>query len=119
MTVAPTTADLVTRFRSILKRADRPELEPRDLEQLDETEVRAELRRVLAQLGRPGSCRSCGAAGYWLRHRGADGARGRSALYHLDGLVHFATCPHARQWRKPAPRKPAPPKAEEPPGLFD
>lgn len=105
MTDGPTRADLEQRLTTILERSGSPGARPSLLDQVDDADFPAEIRKVLALLGDHGNCRSCGAAGFWLHHRSADGVRRAACLYEPDGRVHFATCPHAKQWSRPTKKK--------------
>lgn len=101
MSAAALAADAL---RRLLDRVGRPDLVPADLEALELEELAAETRKLLELIGDQGNCRSCGAAGYWVRHRPS----GASCLYLVDGRPHFATCPHAKQWRRGARRREPP-----------
>lgn len=57
--------------------------------------LRENLRQLLLRIGDIGTCSSCGARIYWLKH--LNGAR---APYTESGLIHFADCPNADQHRR-------------------
>ena len=48
-----------------------------------------------------GECRSCGAAVYWaVTHNGKNVAYDEEPNEKGKPVVHFATCPDAKKWRK-------------------
>jgi len=47
---------------------------------------------------RPGTCRSCHAAIVWVKNQ----KTGKWSPMNRDGTSHFATCPQAKDWRRPA-----------------
>lgn len=57
--------------------------------------------RLRSLVGNPGTCRSCGAEGYWVTTK-SKGPRtsGKPMLIDPDGTSHFATCPNAEQHRR-------------------
>ncbi len=67
--------------------------------------VRAGKGRMDCINGNAGNCRSCGAATWWVTTPNGkalciDSKPDESGLY----IAHFATCPHAKEWRKGARR---------------
>lgn len=50
--------------------------------------LRANVERLLRNIGDPGKCKLCPAAIMWVLHR-----NGRKTPYDLDGTNHFVTCP--------------------------
>lgn len=48
----------------------------------------------------PGVCKGCGREIWWVRQAG-----GRMMPEDNDGTTHFATCPAAEKFRKPAQRR--------------
>ena len=53
--------------------------------------------RLLHQVGQEAQCRGCRATIFWVEHR-----NGKRVPYDPNGLSHFASCPHADRFRKPA-----------------
>jgi hypothetical protein len=53
------------------------------------------LKKLLVIVGRPGRCKGCDTAVYWVATR-------RDALlpYTAEGLPHFSDCPKAAEFRK-------------------
>ena len=56
---------------------------------------RDNMRTLLRNAGEPGQCRSCKEPIVWMLH-----ARNQKPTpYNLDGVIHFATCPNAQDYR--------------------
>ena len=53
------------------------------------------MRDLLARVGKPATCKGCGAAVFWVNHP----KTGKKALYDPSGIIHFATCPKAADFR--------------------
>lgn len=60
-----------------------------------ETEASHRFRRLLDQVGDRSRCKACGAEIWWVKHHS-----GKKAPYTVEGISHFADCPHAEQFRR-------------------
>ena len=49
---------------------------------------------LLSHVGDLASCRGCGKAIFWVRHK-----NGKRAPYTPEGLNHFADCPQAKDFK--------------------
>lgn len=58
-------------------------------------QLRQNLTNILNQVGDPGTCKGCGAALYWVKHK-----NGKKVPYTESGLNHFVDCPAADRFRK-------------------
>ena len=57
--------------------------------------AQALMRDLLTRVGKPATCKGCDAAVFWVTHP----KTGKRALYDPNGLIHFATCPNAADFR--------------------
>jgi hypothetical protein len=53
------------------------------------------IHHLLNQIGDKGTCKGCGRAIWWVKHR-----NGKRAPYTAEGLNHFADCPQRELFRK-------------------
>jgi len=53
------------------------------------------LKKMLVIVGRPGRCKGCNQAIYWVTTR-----RDSLLPYTEEGIAHFADCPDANKFRK-------------------
>ena len=84
-----------------------PEDEPRIhlgglrfLQPVDEINWEDRLKRMLVIVGKPGRCKACDLAIYWVTTR-----RDAMLPYTAEGLPHFAGCPKANEFRKKKTQK--------------
>jgi hypothetical protein len=61
-----------------------------------EAALREAAKKLNEQNAATATCRGCGAAVYWVRTENK-----KNMMVNTDGVPHWATCPKAKEFRKP------------------
>jgi hypothetical protein len=62
---------------------------------MSEISSEQKMSNLLKLIGGPGQCKSCQAPLWWITTKA-----GKAMPLNSDGVVHWATCPQSREWKK-------------------